>query len=231
MARSLAVPCSATGSGWLTIAMTRDLLYSCRHAAIRVALLAGILAAVGSPGTRKNDPKSPVDEIVGANNEAVLLTRTAPPGRRVIEVSRWEDLVKAADIMGRPILRLDDGTRSPDQPLFYIPDGPQSYVFDFQREGVNVSKSGGYAPSPVAAPAAPSPMLSPPEPMERIEPLPAYEPIAPEPVQRPSRPPGPNRPSGPNRSSGPSQPSSPCRAPSPYRPRHPPGPRNSRNST
>jgi hypothetical protein len=86
--------------------------------------------------------------------------------------------------MGRPILRLDDGTRSLDQPLFYVPDGPQSYVFDFQREGVNIATSGAYAPASIPE-ASVSPEPAPPstlEPPEPILPPPAGERLLPEPL-------------------------------------------------
>jgi hypothetical protein len=169
--------------------VSRDVLGLGRRMAIDHALLAGLFAVTGTPGRRKSDPGTgtSVDEIVGPNTESVLLTRTAPPGPRWIEVSRWEDLVKASRFMGRPILRLDDGTRSRDQPLFYVPDGPQSYVFDFQRDGVNISTSGAYAPAPTPeAPVSPEPV--PPstlQPLEQTATPPAEELLLPEPPSPP----------------------------------------------
>jgi hypothetical protein len=102
-------------------------------------------------------------------------------------VSRWEDLVKASRFMGRPILRLDDGSRSFDQPLFYIPDGPQSYVYDFQQEGVNPANSAGYALARTsgAATVSESPTSPIPESLEPVEPSPAEEPPVPEAPHRP----------------------------------------------
>jgi hypothetical protein len=135
-----------------------------------VGILAGVFALVGTPRDRKRGPRSATDEVDGARAESVLLTRTAPPRPRWIEVSRWEDLVKASHIMGRPILRLEDGTRDPEQPLFYIPDGPQSYVLDYGRKPVSVSTSGGYL-VPVSPP-------QPPEPIPAVHPAP--EPAVPE---------------------------------------------------
>ena len=145
----------------------------------------GLLAVIGGPDPRKLESRTAVDEIVGAHTESVLRTPTAPPGPRWIEVSRWEDLVKASRFMGRPILQLDDGTRAPEQPLFYVPDGPQSYVFDFQREGVRASNSGGYAlPTAPAAPAViEPPKPAPPRPIERKEIPPLREPTPPEPSE------------------------------------------------
>ncbi|MCI4351822.1 MAG: hypothetical protein L3K14_00305 [Thermoplasmata archaeon] len=124
-----------------------------RRLAADTGLLSVVLALVEPPGSRRANSRPAVDEIIGQRTEAILLTRTAPPGPRWIEVSRWEDLVKASDFMGRPILRLDDGTRSSDQPLFYIPDGPQSFVFDFRTEDRTTSISGAYALPPQAAEA------------------------------------------------------------------------------
>jgi hypothetical protein len=121
-----------------------------------VRILSGVFALVGASQERKKGPRSPADEGEGARVEPVLLTRTAPPRPRWIEVSRWEDLVKAAHIMGRPILRLEDGTRDPEQPLYYIPDGTQSYVLDYARKSLSVSTSGGYL-VPVSSPEPPEP--------------------------------------------------------------------------
>jgi hypothetical protein len=114
-----------------------------------------VMAVVGPSGSRKREAPEGPHEVNQPETESVLMTRTAPPGPRWIEVSHWEDLVRASRFMGRPILRLDDGTRELDQPLFYVPDGPQSYVYDFRREGVRVSTSGGYL-----MPSAPEPALT-----------------------------------------------------------------------
>jgi hypothetical protein len=154
-----------------------------QRVAVPMGLLSGVLAFVGATTPRKSDPRSAVSEIVGPHSESVLLTPTAPPGPRWIEVSRWEDLVKASRFMGRPILRLYDGTRTPEQSLFYVPDGPQSYVFDFQRTGLRPSTSGGYSlsPAPETTVAEPTPVPVAPRPPERRE-LPAIdEPTLPEP--------------------------------------------------
>ena len=178
------------GTGRTKTVVSPDAFRVSRRIAAEAMILTGVLAIVGTPRPRKNEPRSAVDDIIGPHTESVLLTRTAPPGPRLIEVSRWEDLVKASAFMGRPILRLDDGTRSADQPLFYVPDGPQSYVFDFQREGVHASKSGGYVlpPEPVAAESL-APAI--PEPPERIEPSPADERPLPEPARLPDATAGP----------------------------------------
>ena len=158
-----------------------------RRIAVGPGLVTGVLALVGKLPPRKGEPRSAVDEVIGSNTESVLLTRTAPPGPRWIEVSRWEDLVKASRFMGRPILRLDDGTRSLDEPLFYVPDGPQSYVFDLQREGVNTSTSGGYARTPGPETPVSTESLTPatPEPAERNETPPADERLLPTPARPP----------------------------------------------
>jgi hypothetical protein len=158
-----------------------------RRSAVGAGLVTSFLAFVGKPSPRKGESRSAGDEVTGPNAESVLLTRTAPPGTRWIELSRWEDLVKASRFMGRPILRLDDGTRSLDQPLFYVPDGPQSYVFDLQREGLNASTSGGYAPAPVPEAAVSTESLTPtgPETAEWDETPPADERLLPAPDRRP----------------------------------------------
>ncbi len=174
------------GSGRSRIAVSPGAFGFARRLVAGAALLTGVLAIVGTPRRRKDEPRSAVDEVIGAHTESVLLTRTAPPGPRWIEVSQWDDLVKASRFMGRPILRLEDGTRSPDQPLFYVPDGPQSYVYDFQEKGVNASKSGGYvlptAPEEPVTVESLTPLS--PEPPETIEPPPAGERLLREPARR-----------------------------------------------
>ncbi len=162
-------------------------IHMARRVVLGVGLVSGLLAVIGKPDPRRSESRSAIEDIVGAQSESVLLTPTAPPGPRWIEVSRWEDLVKASRFMGRPILRLDDGSRTPDQPLFYVPDGPQSYIFDFQREGVRVSNAGGYALSTVpevpAVVEPPAPVS--PRPPERREIPPLNEPATPEPLAPP----------------------------------------------
>jgi hypothetical protein len=174
------------GTGRPRIAVSRDALRFVRGEFIGPEILAVVLAAVGSGSPRKGDRVSAVEEVIGPHSESVLLTRTAPPGPRWIEVNRWEDLVRASRFMGRPILRLDDGTRTVDQPLFYIPDGPQSYVYDFQREGVKTSTSGGYMVPP--APATPTVTESVPtltsEPSAPVEPASDGDSVLPEPALR-----------------------------------------------
>ncbi len=93
------------------------------------------------------------------------LTPPAPVGR--IDLSHWEDLVRASELLGRPILRVKGRGGRSDGQLYYVADGPHSYVFDFRESSVDVSRSGAYTapappvrvgvPPPPKAPVAPAP--------------------------------------------------------------------------
>jgi hypothetical protein len=100
-----------------------------------------------------------IDSKVHSWAVAIVDTPTPPEGPRRIELSRWEDLLHASELLGRPILRLRGGEGGPEGRLFYVADGAQNYVFDFRTEPVNVTQSGAYASRnpPVRVPAATPP--------------------------------------------------------------------------
>jgi hypothetical protein len=120
----------------------------------------GVLAAPG----RKTESREAIDEVVHPWAVAIVDTPTPPTGPRRIDLNRWEDLLHAAEFLGRPILRLHGGEGGPEGRLFYIADGPQSYVFDFHGGAMNVTRSGAYGrptppvPVPVAAPPPAAPV-------------------------------------------------------------------------
>ncbi|MGC2288636.1 MAG: hypothetical protein WA688_02100 [Thermoplasmata archaeon] len=100
-----------------------------------------------------------MDEVTHSSAVAIVDTPTPPTGLGRIDLSRWEDLLHAAELLGRPILRLEGGEGGPERHLFYVADGAQSYVFGFHSDSVNVTRSGAYArpapPVPVPVPAPP----------------------------------------------------------------------------
>jgi hypothetical protein len=126
--------------------------------ATSASVLAVVVGMVMSP-ERRSEGREAIDEVIHPWAVSIVDTPTPPTGSRRIDVSRWEDLLRAAELLGRPILRLHGGEGGPEGRLFYVADGPQSYVFGFSGTPVSVSRSGAYAPP---SPPAPIPLPTPP---------------------------------------------------------------------
>lgn len=147
-----------------------------------------VLVAMVTDAGRSSDRRRSVDDVVHPWALAIVDTPTPPTSSRRIDVSRWEDLLRAAELLGRPILRLRGGEGGIDGRLFYVADGPQSYVFGFEGTPVDVSRSGAYAPrAPEVLPALPLD-LPPPAPARPVlpEPVTPPTPSAPAPSPAPS---------------------------------------------
>lgn len=134
-----------------------------------------LLALVGmvTPPERKSAGRAPeIDEVLHRWSVAIVDTPTPPTGPRRIDLSRWEDLLRAAELLGRPILRLRGGESEQEGELFYVADGSQNYVFDFGGAPVKVSRSGAYAPPvrPVPIPLR-TPVATVPSEVARTEPI------------------------------------------------------------
>src|SRR5579859_4948454 len=119
-----------------------------------------VLALVGGLATpdHTRETRAAIDEVIHPWAVAIVDTPTPPSGSHRIDLSRWEDLLRAAELLGRPILRLQGGEGGPDGRLFYVADGPQSYVFGFRGASLGLTRSGAYAPAPpvrVPVPSAP----------------------------------------------------------------------------
>lgn len=140
-------------------------------------VLTGLVADSESP----KDGKEAIDEVIHPWAGSIVDTPTPPTGSRRIDVSAWQDLLHAAELLGRPILRLHGGEGGPEGSLFYVADGPQSYVFGFRGPPVNVAKSGAFSP-----PVRPTP-LRPTEPEEDSDSTPADVPDPPSPGPKPPR--------------------------------------------
>ncbi len=123
-----------------------------------ILALAGVIA---NPGRRTGE-KETIDEIIHPWALAIVDTPTPPTGARRIDVDRWEDLLRAAELLGRPILRLHGGEGGSSGRLFYVADGPQSYVFGFTGGSLGVARSGAFAPyvPPVVIPTPPETVRS-----------------------------------------------------------------------
>lgn len=146
----------------------------------RISAVLPLVSVVAPPRPKKENPES-IDDVIHPWALSIVDTPTPPTGARRIDVDRWEDLLRAAELLGHPILRLHGGEGGPEGRLFYVADGPQSYVFGFGGESVNVGRSGAYAPrAPQPIPATPLEVPPPaPSPATPVRP-PAPEPAVPE---------------------------------------------------
>jgi hypothetical protein len=115
--------------------------------------------ALLTPPGRPRRTGSTLEEAIQSSEASIVDTPT-PPGPRRIDVNRWEDLLQAAESLGRPILRLHGSGSGREERLFYVADGPQSYVFDFSGPSMDVTRSGAFVelhpPAPIPAPAPPA---------------------------------------------------------------------------
>ncbi|MCI4351813.1 MAG: hypothetical protein L3K14_00260 [Thermoplasmata archaeon] len=119
------------------------------------------LVSVLAHSDRPRGEEKTIDEVIHPWAVSILDTPTPPTGQRRIDVNRWEDLLRASELLGRPILRLRGGEGGEEGTLFYVADGPQSYVFGFTAAPVNVARSGAYAAPLPAMPALFPPVESP----------------------------------------------------------------------
>ncbi|MFZ0830957.1 MAG: hypothetical protein WCB18_09415 [Thermoplasmata archaeon] len=130
---------------------------------------------------RAPEVRTGIEEVIYPWKVSIVETLTPPAGPRRIEVSRWEDLLHAAALLGRPILRLQGGEGGSEGRLFYVADGPQSYVYDFQGTVMNVARAGAFVPAPSplsAASTAAGARMAPPRVMAAL-PLPVEATAAP----------------------------------------------------
>jgi hypothetical protein len=155
---------------------------------LRVAF-ATVLGLVGVvvPSGRKSPGRDAIDDAIQPWANSIVDTPTPPSVSHRINLSRWEDLLHTAELLGRPILRLNGGEGGAEGRIFYVADGPQSYVFGFGGLPVNVTKSGAYAPPAPPVPI-PSPLPSPEEAPAELD-LPEPAPVAPSRPRPPARPP------------------------------------------
>lgn len=76
-----------------------------------------------------------LEETVKPYREAIVGT-TTPPGAARVELRSWEDLTRASDTLGKPILRYTPNG-GPGGRTFYVLDGPTTYVFEFESTSTN----------------------------------------------------------------------------------------------
>ncbi len=104
------------------------------NAVFPIAALAGSLGAFGGStwvATRRpeEEPLPPLDELVRPYDEAIALVAEAPAGAVTTPVRTFPDLIKIADILGKPVLR--PSRPDPARSTFYVIDGRFGYVYRY----------------------------------------------------------------------------------------------------
>ncbi len=123
-----------------------------------------------SSANRKAPSGSGLEEMIKPYREVILRTRTPPPPN-ALSIRGWEDLVRASDTLGKPILRYetDNGV---SMNAFYVLDGPVGYVFVYGSPPENArssmpstvgASSGAIPTSGPLAPDPPGAVVLPPE--------------------------------------------------------------------
>ena len=62
--------------------------------------------------------------------EVIAATTSLPEGGSKVAMAKWEDLVKVADTMGKPILEFVDKGEGFTRYVYWVKDGESSYVFE-----------------------------------------------------------------------------------------------------
>jgi len=110
-------------------------------------------------------PLPDLDRLIEPYEEVIARTTKVPDGVKVLPVDRWEDLVKVADTLGRPILRpllSPDDLQGTD---FYVFDGTLAYLYRHPRPdegGPSAAGAGAATAQAGPKPAAPPPAAAPP---------------------------------------------------------------------
>ena len=100
------------------------------------ALLLGAVAAAGvlgylTYGAYRREGGPDLETITRPFKEAIVETMSSPPTASRVEVPSWTDLVKVADTLGVPILRVRSGARSDSAALFYVLSDGLAYVYHY----------------------------------------------------------------------------------------------------
>jgi hypothetical protein len=77
----------------------------------------------------KRSPEQELQRVTQPYREVIARTNTPPKGQRVIAMESWEDLVKVADTLGKPVLYFINRAEAGEEHLFYVLDGPTCYIY------------------------------------------------------------------------------------------------------
>ncbi|HTT16226.1 MAG TPA: DUF5305 family protein [Thermoplasmata archaeon] len=137
-------------------------------AAAGVALALGVWYLREDRRRLAGDGLPDLDHLIEPFEEVIARTTRPPQGATIIPMDAWDDLVKVADTLGRPILWPLGGPNDPVGSDFFVSDGPVAYLYHYP-EGPDAE----VGPSPGAASSPPSstPAAAPP-PAPRVPPTP-----------------------------------------------------------
>lgn len=97
--------------------------------AVSVAALAVSLGLLwASRRGAKSSTLPDLDTLIEPYEEVIVRTTELPGVPTILPVEGWEDLVKVADTLGRPILRPSNG---PEGASFYVVDGSVAYHYGY----------------------------------------------------------------------------------------------------
>ncbi len=109
------------------------------NAYLPIGILVASLGAAGYLGLRPSGgsdrhPRSRLEADLRAYRDEIAETDTPPPRQPSVEVRSWADLVKVADTLGRPILRLADATGGAREgSVFYVLADSVAYVYRIEE--------------------------------------------------------------------------------------------------
>ncbi|MGB6500273.1 MAG: DUF5305 family protein [Thermoplasmata archaeon] len=108
---------------------------------------AGAMAYLTYDSRHDEQPALELAAVTRPYEEAIVDARAPPASTNLVPVRAWEDIVKAADTLGAPILRVARtsmaGPNDPAYTSFYVVSGSTAFVF------VHGGRSGGASPADV----------------------------------------------------------------------------------
>ncbi|HEV2519422.1 MAG TPA: DUF5305 family protein [Thermoplasmata archaeon] len=101
--------------------------------AIVVFVATGIVGVlVVRPSTfppRAPDEEAEIRALIGPYQDAVAETLSLPHKENIVVMREWIDVVRAADMLGKPILHLKSDSEGNTRHIFYVVDGAIQYVY------------------------------------------------------------------------------------------------------
>jgi hypothetical protein len=75
-------------------------------------------------------------EMAARQHRSIIANSKTPPwGKKQVLMESWEDLLKVATVLRRPILKFaEQKSEGLSHHMFFVTDGETNYVFEFQSE-------------------------------------------------------------------------------------------------
>jgi hypothetical protein len=104
-----------------------------------IALLGGSVAllalnsyyVVRVEEVKPEEPKDDIDMKIRPYMEVIAATATPPQEGKSISMLKWEDLVKVADTLGKPILKYEESGQGWMKYVFWVSDGELTYSYQY----------------------------------------------------------------------------------------------------